>query len=247
MPEPSLIQRFKERKFVQWALAYLAGAFVVFQLLDALAEPLSLSPAVQRTILVIVVVGFFFSRVIAWYHGEKGQQRLSGPEILLLFGLLVVVAAGIRMVWRWPVDAEGGPSLEPPANERSVAVLPLNNLGSTGEYAFFADAMTEEITSALTEVPELTVKSRNSASKFVGSGRTVAEFARSLGVAYVIEGGVQRSEERVRISVQLITAGVLLPLGLMVLTERDMMLERRSVAWLPAWMFRLGVSSPRPR
>ena len=43
MPSPSLLQRLKERKLVQWAVTYLAGAFVVFQLLDAVAEPLGLT------------------------------------------------------------------------------------------------------------------------------------------------------------------------------------------------------------
>ena len=67
MPPPTLLQRLKERKLVQWALAYAAGAFVVFQLLDALAEPLALTPTIQRSILVIVAVGFFVSLVLAWY------------------------------------------------------------------------------------------------------------------------------------------------------------------------------------
>jgi hypothetical protein len=55
---PSLLQRLKERKLVQWALAYSAGAFVVFQLLDALETPLGLTPTIQRAVLVIVAIGF---------------------------------------------------------------------------------------------------------------------------------------------------------------------------------------------
>jgi TolB-like protein len=206
MRKPSLIQRLRERKHVQWALAFLAGAFVVCQLLDALAEPLCLSPVIQRTILLVVVVGFFITLVIAWYYCEKGQRRMSGPELLIVSCLPVVAAFGVRMVWHGPADDEGGGPLEPHAEERSVAVLPLDNLRSTDEYAFFADAMTEWIRSALTEVPELTVESRNSAAKFVGSGLAVAKFARTLGVARVIEGTVQRSADRIRITVQLIDA-----------------------------------------
>jgi TolB-like protein/Flp pilus assembly protein TadD len=206
MSEPPFLQRLKERKFVQWALAYLAAAFVVFQLLDALAEPLGLSPHVQRSILVVVVAGFFITLILAWYHGEKGRQRVSGPELLILTGLIACTFVGIRMVGRGPTDVDTGVVGELPVDERSVAVLPLDNLSPAGEYAFFADAMTEEITSALTEVPELTVKSRTSAAKFAESGMTVAEFSQHLGVAHVIEGSVQRSEDRVRITVQLIDA-----------------------------------------
>ena len=206
MPESSLVERLKERKFVQWALAYLAGAFVVFQLLDALAEPLGLTPTVQRIILVVVAFGFLISLVIAWYHGEKGQQRVSGPELLMVTGLLAGAAVGIRMVWHGSGDSESEGPIYFQAEERSVAVLPLDDLSPADEHGFFAEAMVEEITSALTEVPELTVKSRNSAAKFVGSGMTVAEFARTLGVAHVIQGSVQRSDDRIRVSVQLIDA-----------------------------------------
>ena len=87
----SVFQRMKERKFFQWALAYLAGAFVVFQLLDALAEPLGLSLAVQQVILAVVALGFALTLVLAWYHGEKGRQRASGPELLMMAALLVIV------------------------------------------------------------------------------------------------------------------------------------------------------------
>ena len=90
MPTPSLLQRLKERKLVQWALAYLAGAFVVFQLLDALETPLGLSAATQQGILVVVGVGFFVTLILAWYHGEKGRQRVSGPELLIVTTLVVV-------------------------------------------------------------------------------------------------------------------------------------------------------------
>ena len=101
MPSPSLLQRLKERKLVQWALAYLAGAFVVFQLLDALAEPLSLTPTLQRSILVIVGIGFLITLILAWYHGEKGRQRVSGPE-LLMGGALLVIAGVVILRFRQP-------------------------------------------------------------------------------------------------------------------------------------------------
>ena len=70
MRDTSPLRRLKDRKIVQWALAYLAGAFVVFQLLDALSEPLGLTTTIQRGILAVVVVGFFITLVLAWYHGK---------------------------------------------------------------------------------------------------------------------------------------------------------------------------------
>ncbi len=75
---PTLLQRLKERKLFQWALAYLAGAWLVFQGIEVLAEPWNLSEAVQRTIHVLLGIGFLVTLVLAWYHGEKGRQRASG-------------------------------------------------------------------------------------------------------------------------------------------------------------------------
>jgi hypothetical protein len=61
MPTPSLLQRLKERKLVQWALAYLAGAWVVVQLLDAVKDPLGLSPAIHQAILFLLAIGFLLT------------------------------------------------------------------------------------------------------------------------------------------------------------------------------------------
>ena len=69
MPSPSPLQRLKERKLVQWALAYLAGAFVVFQLLDALETPLGLTATTQQGILVAVGIGFFIALIFAYVYG----------------------------------------------------------------------------------------------------------------------------------------------------------------------------------
>ena len=93
MPPPSLLRRPKERKLVQWALAYLAGAFVVFHLLDTLKHALGLKPTIHRAIPLIVGIGSFITLILAWYHGERGQHRASGPELGMVVALLVVGVA----------------------------------------------------------------------------------------------------------------------------------------------------------
>ena len=90
MPDPSLFKRLRERKLVQWAFAYLAGAFVVFQAVEVVAEPWGISPALQRSVHILLVIGLLIALVLAWYHGEKGQQRVSGPELLVVAVLLAV-------------------------------------------------------------------------------------------------------------------------------------------------------------
>lgn len=205
----SALQELKRRKIVQWALAYLAGAWVVLQLADILGDQFGWPTVVLRGTTILLGFGFFIALVLAWYHGEKGRQRVSGPELLMLAGILVV--AGVAVAF---LRAGGGSDpLDPDVasatgvRERSIAVLPLQDHSPGDDHDYFAGAMTEEITSALSRIPELRVTSRSSASQFPESGKTVREFAlEDLEVAHVLEGSVQRVEDRVRITVQLIDA-----------------------------------------
>ena len=126
----------------------------------------------------------------AWY-----RTRLA---LLLIPALLagVLVAA---WVWRQQADAS-----RPPI--RSLAVLPLQNLSGDSSQEFFADGMTESLISSLSQIGALKVISRTSVMRYKDSRESLPDIARALGVDAVIEGSVQRSEGRVRVTAQLIPA-----------------------------------------
>ena len=209
------VEDLKQRKLVQWGVAYLAGAWVVLQLLDVVAEPWGIGSGVLVAAQILLAAGFLATLVLAWYHGEQGRQRVSGPELLMLAALLVI-AGGVIALVRGGIDddARSGDTAEATMAagfetipERSIAVLPLENQSPAEEHAYLAPALTDEITDALTRVPDLRVTSYNSAAQYAGSGKTVRQFAlEDLGVAHVIEGSVQRLGDEVRIRVQLIDA-----------------------------------------
>jgi len=92
-----LLDRLRQRKIVQWALAYLAGAFALLQGVDLVGQRFGLPESVVRVLIVVLAVGFFAALVLAWYHGERGEQRVSGVEISLL-ALLLAIGGGI--LWR---------------------------------------------------------------------------------------------------------------------------------------------------
>ena len=98
------------------------------------------------------------------------------------------------------------PTAAPTFPEKSIAVLPLENLSEDKKNAFFADGIQGEILTRLSKVAALKVISRTSTQKFKGSPDNVAEIARQLGVANLLEGSVQKSGETVRVTVQLIHA-----------------------------------------
>ena len=207
-PNP-LLARLRQRKLVQWALAYLAGAWLLLQLLDLLAQPFAWPDLVLRAATVVLAVGFFAALVLAWYHGERGGQRVTTIELAMLTGILIVAGVGVALVN--PGEAgEASPSQAadsvPASPTNSVAVLPFENLSADPEQEYFSSGITEEILNALARIPGLRVPSRTSSFQFQGQRVDAREVGRRLGVAHVLEGSVRKGNDRVRITVQLIGA-----------------------------------------
>ena len=214
----ALLNRFRERKLVQWALAYLAGAWLLLQVLDLLSDAFGWPAGAQQIAIVLLAVGFFAALVLAWYHGEKGQQRVSGPELLMLSALLVIAGGVVWLIGRGDAEASGTitaragavPGQATPAStltaERSIAVLPFDNLSESKENEYFSDGITDEILTTLANVGELRVISRTSVMQYKGTSKPLRQIASELGVAHILEGSVQRSGNQVRITAQLIDA-----------------------------------------
>jgi adenylate cyclase len=148
---------------------------------------------------------------LAWYHGDRGQQRVTGTESVIL-SLLVLAAVAALWVYEPTGETAGTPTAAsragPPAQpaETSVAVLPFAALSSEQDDAYFADGVTEEVINALAALPDLLVTARTSAFYFKGRNLPVPEIAATLGVAHVVEGSVRRSGDAMRITAQLIRA-----------------------------------------
>jgi TolB-like protein/DNA-binding winged helix-turn-helix (wHTH) protein/Tfp pilus assembly protein PilF len=124
-----------------------------------------------------------------------------------------------RRHWVWVLSACGalllavlsyrawhGPATVLPVDIHSVAVLPMQNLSGDSSQEFFADGITDEITTVLAKLAGPTVISRTSAMQFKNTRKSVPEIARELNVGAIIEGSVERSGDRVRVRVQLIEA-----------------------------------------
>ena len=87
--------RLWQRKIVQWALAYLAGAFALLQATDIIGQRFGWPEQVVRVLIVALAIGFLVALVLAWYHGERGAQRASGTELLII-GLVQIGRASCR-------------------------------------------------------------------------------------------------------------------------------------------------------
>jgi TolB-like protein/Tfp pilus assembly protein PilF len=212
------LQRLKQRKLVQWALAYVAAAFALLQGIDIVAQRFGWPEQTMRFVIIALSIGLFVTLVLAWYHGERGAQRVNGIELLIL---ALILAIGGGFLWhfagasreRASVTAElSSDKKAPPMSiavipDKSIAVLPFDNLSRDPDNAYFAEGVQDEILTRLAKVGDLKVISRTSTQHFKSAPENLPEIARQLGVANILEGSVQRSGEQVRVNVQLIKAG----------------------------------------
>jgi len=152
-------------------------------------------------------------------HSRRGpaMRTRRGLRLGLSIAAAVVVLGGVGIAgWRWQVMHS---SVNPPPtlsavealagsgrarSERSIAVLPFLDLSERRDEGFFADGMTEEITSLLSQAPDLRVSARTSAFYFKDRSLPVGQIGSALGVAHVLEGSVRKSGDRIRVTVQLI-------------------------------------------
>jgi len=215
------LQRLKQRKLVQWALAYTAAAFALIQVLDIVGNRFGWPESVIRTAIVALAVGFFVTLVLAWYHGERGAQRISGVELMILAFLLTI---GGGLLWRVQgahESAAGNVSQAEPAataaktaahpagdskeaNEKSIAVLPLLGRGGDSKDDYLGDGISEEVLNALSKLPGLNVIGRASSFQFRGDSIDAGKIGHALHVRNLLAGTVQRAGDDLRITVELI-------------------------------------------
>ena len=208
------LREIRDRKLMQWAAGYVAVAWGLLQFLWLLAGTYNWPPLAMQIVINVEGIGFAIALVLAWYHGERSQKHLSRTELLLL---TVVVVFGVGLLWHTvhaPQPVRGSPAavasaLTPiPSIEKdpSIAVLPLVNMSDDKNNEYFSDGISEELLNLLTKVPQLRVIARTSSFSFKGKVIDIAEIARKLNVAAILEGSVRKSGTTVRITVQLVRA-----------------------------------------
>jgi TolB-like protein/Flp pilus assembly protein TadD len=188
-------------------VAYAAAAFALLQGIDMFAQRFGWPDLIQRGLLIASVVGFFLVLLLAWYHGERGAQKVSSTELLIL-ALLLAIGGGL--LWKFApgpaaTNAASGSAADI-ADRRSIAVLPFVNMSGDKNNEYFSDGVSEEILNVLAEIPTLKVAARTSSFSFRDRKEEVPEIARQLGVRMVLEGSVRKQGDRVRITAQLIDA-----------------------------------------
>jgi len=209
-----VLQRLRQRKIVQWALAYVAAAFALIQMLDLIGQRFGWPEPIGRVLIVAAAIGFAVTLVLAWYHGERGAQHVTGAELLIVALLLVIGGGLLWSVARAPHENAGVAASAPttPAKAieapdgKSIAVLPFANTSGDPSNEYFSDGLSEELISVLARIPDLKIIGRNSSFHFKDSRDDTRSIGEQLGVAHLLEGSVRKQGEHVRIAVDLIAA-----------------------------------------
>src|SRR5881396_1520248 len=202
-------EELQRRRVYRVAAAYIIAAGFIIQMGSAILPAWELPNWTFRLVVVLLLIGFPIALMLAWAfdvtpEGIRATEKTTA-ETHLRRNMIILVAAGVI------VSAVAGFFLLPRASgrniDKSIAVLPFENLSGDPENAYFADGIQDDILTNLSKIGDLKVISRTSVMSYRGSGaRSARDISKALGVATLLEGSVRRIGNRVRVNVQLINA-----------------------------------------
>jgi TolB-like protein/Tfp pilus assembly protein PilF len=201
-------EEVKRRKVYRVAVAYVIAAGGIIQLGSAAFPAWELPNWALRLVIVLLLVGFPIALILAWAFDVTPQGIRATPDVAVprthrRRNVIMLVATGVI------VSAIAGFFLLPRISsarkiDKSIAVLPFENLSDDKENAYFADGIQDDVLTNLSKIGDLKVISRTSVMPYRGKASNVREIGKALGVGAILEGSVRRVGNRVRVNVQLI-------------------------------------------
>jgi len=188
-PITRFYQELKRRKVIRVAVVYVVVAWLIVEVASVMFPGLLLPDWSVRLVIGLAIIGFPIALVMAWAIELTPDGLKMDSEAR--------VGTGVE------VDDEPDQDAAKEGFD-SIAVLPFLNLSNDPDNEYFSDGMSEELLNLLCKVPQLTVASRTSSFSFKGKDLDMGSVAKQLGVDVVLEGSVRRSNERVRITAQLV-------------------------------------------
>jgi TolB-like protein/Flp pilus assembly protein TadD len=212
----SFFAELQRRNVYKVAIAYAVVAWLLMQIATQVFPFLEIPNWAIRLVIVLLVLGFPIALIIAWAfeltpeglkRTEVADREPAKPSRKAAWIYVVTVAAalsvGLFFVGRYTAPKR---AMRSGLLEKSIAVLPFENLSEDKANAYFADGIQGEILTRLAKIADLKVISRTSTQRYQSKPGNLAEIAKQLGVANILEGSVQKAADQVRVNVQLINA-----------------------------------------
>jgi TolB-like protein/Flp pilus assembly protein TadD len=202
-------EEVKRRKVYRVPAAYMIAAGGAIQLASAAFPAWELPNWALRLVIVALLMGFPIALILAWVYditaqgvratptpAMPGSHRRRNIVMLVVTGVIISAAAGFFLL----------PRVSAHKCDKSIAVLPFENLSDEKENAYFADGIQDDVLTNLSKVGDLKVISRTSVMPYRGKASNLRKIGKTLGVGAILEGSVRRVGNRVRVNVQLINA-----------------------------------------
>jgi TolB-like protein/Tfp pilus assembly protein PilF len=226
----SFFTELKRRNVVRMAGLYLVGAWLLVQVAGTVLPMFGAPDWLPRSIVILLAIGFIPALIFSWVfeltpEGLKRDEEVApgqsiAPQTARRMDRMIIVVLALALGYfafdkfllgpRREAAASHTNSLpnasDSPANSKSIAVLPFENLSDDKSAAYFADGIQDEILTKLAGIADLKVISRTSAAKYKSKPEDLKTVSQQLGVANVLEGSVQKAGDKVRVNVQLIDA-----------------------------------------
>ena len=217
----SFFSELKRRRVYNVAVAYVIVAWLLIQVATQVFPIFDIPNWVVRLVVLLAIIGFPIAVVCSWAFEitpegiqlERDVDRRitckTGRKLTALIVIVAAVAAGL-MIFRFlhsqqSIETAKQPPRAVAIESKSIAVLPFENLSEEKANAYFADGMQDEILINLARIADLKVISRTSVMQYkTDAQRNLREIGQQLGVAFLLEGRVQRAANRVRVNAQLI-------------------------------------------
>ena len=216
MSSRNFFAELKRRNVYKVAVGYAVVGWLLIQVATQVFPFFEIPNWAVRLVVLLIVVGFPIALVIAWAFeltpgGIKRTEeadrvypsRSRGRAWIYVVISAGVLSAGLFFLGRYTAPNE---NKIPNVPAKSIAVLPFENLSRDPDNAYFAEGIQDEILTRLARVADLKVISRTSTQHYKSSPNDLPQIAKQLGVANILEGSVQKSQDQVRVNVQLINA-----------------------------------------
>jgi TolB-like protein/Tfp pilus assembly protein PilF len=215
----NLVNELKRRNVIRMAGLYLVGAWLITQVSSTVLPMFGAPDWLPRSIVILLAVGFLPALIFAWVfeltpEGIKRDAEVKPEESIApqtgrrmdrAIIAVLIVALAYFAVDKF-VLAPHNAMVAGAVSDKSIAVLPFENLSDEKSNAYFAEGIQDEILTRLAKIGALHVISRTSTQQYASKPGNLSEIARQLGVANIVEGSVQKAGDAVRVNVQLIRA-----------------------------------------